>query len=117
MPARVSTHRSIRWAIFARPRLGRASLPLSGADIPFAANVFPSGRGHSDPARVLSFNDPPVDAAVIITVAVFRGDKIKFDTVDVAAHGVEKRIECRLVALPGCASRFGLRPLMGSNRK
>jgi hypothetical protein len=52
---------------------------------PIAAPAIPPGS--------VSFNDPPVDAAVIITVAVLRGDKIKFDTVDIAAHGVEKRIE------------------------
>src|SRR5262249_42595284 len=37
--AHASMHRSIRWAIFARPRPWRASLPLSRADISAAPHA------------------------------------------------------------------------------
>jgi hypothetical protein len=44
----------------------------------------------------VSFGDPPVDAAVGITVAVLHRDLIEFDTVDITADRVEDRVEAAI---------------------
>jgi hypothetical protein len=44
----------------------------------------------------ISLDDPLVDAAIGITVAVLHRDKIEFDTVDVAADRIEERIKATI---------------------
>src|SRR3977135_4338253 len=44
----------------------------------------------------ISFDDPPVEATIGITVAVLHRDKIEFDTVDITADRVEERIKAAI---------------------
>jgi hypothetical protein len=44
----------------------------------------------------VSFDDPPVEATIGITVAVLHRDKIEFDTVDITADRVEERIKAAI---------------------